>query len=283
MEHTIIQKKNVLRYVILYSSLFTLHAQAENLPAGQGMFVISQIRDSVYNLKQAALQITQQVNAHDILANIKKLNSMVKTAKDNAGITQAEGQLNPAQDALDQAIAALYTKAIDQQAVSLYHKIYRVLQEIFDDPIIKEKSNMILGLQQEMAQRIITNPNTINHWTKQIQNAGQKISRLAANQEKAVDQVITQGQSAKAQLATARMNSTPLALLEQQLYQKKIALQKAHNNLPTSVKIQIKQLQDTIQKSNFLLQYIQDPRKAAAASPETLIAQETDPAFATTQ
>lgn len=279
MEHIIIKS---LRYISLFVYIFAFHLQAQTPPSMQGMFVVHQMRDSVYNLKQAAMQIAQQ-SASSIIADTNKLNGMIKVVKDRTGITQAETQLKTTQDSLDQAMAVLYTKAFDRQKVSLYHKIYSVLQEIFNDSVIKEKSDMVLQLQQEMVQRIIANPNTINHWTKQIQDAGQKISYLAATQEKAVDPILTQAQSIKSQLAAAQTSSPQLAPLEQKLAKKNAELQLALNDLPTSVKIQIKQLQDTIGKSNFLLQYIQDPRKAAIASPENIIAKEMDPAFATTQ
>ena len=249
-------------------------------PANQGAFVISQIRDSKYNLKQAARKISEEADTNNLIPQINNVTSQITTINNQAGISQAEMQFKLAQDSLDAAFATLYNKAYDKNKKSLYSHLYSVLNEIFNDSIIKQKSNSILRLQQEMTQRIISTPNAANHWTKQIQTAGQKISRLASAQIKGVDQILSQAQSTKFQIMSSASNSITMNALEEKLHKKQLELQQALNELPSSVKIKIKQLQDSIQKSNFLLQYIQDPRKAASASPEGIITQETDPAFA---
>lgn len=274
---------NCLRYASMYAYIVIMHIQAQSPAPSQGIFVVLQIQDSIYNLKQAVAQISQRVaSSNPILTNINKLKGMIKTANDQAGITQAQTSLKAAQDALDQSIASLFNHAFDQQGVSLYRKIYGVLQELFNDSVIKEKTNTVSQLQLEMVLRMTNNPNAINR-TKQIQDSGQKISQQAATQLKAIDQIRAQGQQIKSQLDIALMNNPQIAALEQKIHQKNIALQQAINELPNSVKMQIKQHQNTMQKSNFILQYIQDPRKAAITTPETIITKEMDWTFATMQ
>lgn len=266
-----------LKITILFSLLAPIYAYCQQSP---NMFVVGQLRDSVYNLQQASSQALTQANGTKaILEEINNIEKKIKTLEEKTGLSSAQSGIKTAQEALDQAMNMLYSKSINKKNENVFNKIYVIIKDMFEDPMIKEKTALILQLQQEMIQRIVVLPTSSDSWTKKIQGYGSQIRKLAQNQEKRVDPIISQATSLKSQLVSAFETNPNLLALDQKLTQKKYLLAKAVDELPSSVKIQIKDLENIIQKSNFLLQYLQDPRKPAQASPESIISQEIDPAF----
>ena len=274
-----------IRNALGYSLFFTVslvHFSLNGSLSNAGTFALRQLKDSVYNLKEAIRVSKNQINnTSAITKEIERLQAHINALQSAAETSSLESQLTAAQDVLEQSMVALYLRAVSQ-GNNLFNRIYQILDEIYNDPFVKEKNQLIAGFQIDITRRLLSAPNNVNTWINQLHQVGEEIASLAPENIQATNTLLNQIKTEKIQqLSSTLPTNQESSKVRQQLYEKQLELQTAINDLPPSIKKQLQEKQDIIQTNNLILQYLEHPEKAAKITPESIAKQDNDSAFAT--
>ena len=244
--------------------------------------IVKQTLSNIYSLEQQILLLKEGAfGVPDLLREIEKLQKELGEEKENLkekkglDIQAAETQQMEILTQMNEAATQIYAKAKPTGEKNLYADVNRLLSEVYDNDMVKDRMKKIIGYTREISQ-------IIEKQLEKIKILGDKINGMTPEEQKGTQGLKNQLLEAKAQLGQLLLSlpkdedKEPKEIpryekIETKIFSLQDAIQGKLSDLPQSSQDTIRRIQNSINRLTLMLEYLRDPDKIKVTTPEEVV------------